>query len=183
MTGYLASNFGRLSEEKSLDDFIDDYFLDYVGENRTLESKSLTADSTGRLVITFVYTVPEFARELDNNLVVKPVSYRFRENPFTREKRVYPIDFDFPYVYHNVVIIGSSRPMVTATLPQQVTSAAPGITYKRLAQFIDGKVQLDAKLTITNDLLEPDAYPEVKKLFEDVAHASQDEVILHMGAQ
>jgi hypothetical protein len=39
---------------------------------------------------------------------------------------------------------------------------------------------LDAKLTITKALIEPELYPQVKKLYDDVAHASHDEVILQI---
>jgi hypothetical protein len=179
-TGYAASNYGRWSEQQTLEDFVDDYFLDKVSENTSVVSQSFTVDSSGRFEISMVYTVPDYARALDNNLVVTPVSYRFRENPFEREKRFYPIDFDFPQTYHNMVVIHSDRPISSATLPQTVTSSAPGISFKRSAQFADGTVMLDAKLTITKALIEPELYPQVKKLYDDVAHASHDEVILQI---
>ncbi len=179
-TGYAASNYGRWSEQQTLEDFVDDYFLDKVSENTSVVSQSFTVDSTGRFAVSFVYTVPDYARALDNNLVVTPVSYRFRESPFEREKRFYPIDFDFPQTYHNMVVIHSDKPISSATLPQAVTSSAPGLSYKRSAQFADGTVMLDAKLTITKALIEPELYPQVKKLFEDVAHASHDEVIIQV---
>lgn len=179
-TGYAASNYGRWSEQQTLEDFVDDYFLDKVSENTSVVSQSFTVDSTGRFEVSFVYTVPDYARALDNNLVVTPVSYRLRENPFEREKRFYPIDFDFPQTYHNMVVIHADKPISSATLPQTVTSSAPGLSFKRSAQIADGTVMLDAKLTITKALIEPELYPQVKRLFEDVAHASHDEVIIQV---
>jgi hypothetical protein len=80
-------------------------------------------------------------------------------------------------------MIHSDRPIADATLPQTVTSTIPGIAFKRMSQFVDGTVQLDAKLTFAEALFRPNRYAEIKKLFDEVAHAAQDEVILQLGEQ
>jgi transglutaminase-like putative cysteine protease len=179
--GYFAPTYGELHDETTPEDFVKKYFISKIDENGTLLSNQFTVDSLGRCKLDAVYTLKNLVRELDNNLVLKPISYRFRENPFTKDKRYFPIDFEFAQTYHNIMSIHSDRPIKSAALPPDVNVQINGATYRWGAVFENGAVLIDAKLVLTQPIYAPTQYSEIKQLFESVAKAQQSEIVLTLG--
>jgi transglutaminase-like putative cysteine protease len=180
--GYYAPTYGELHEETTPEDFVKKYFISKIDENGELISNQFAVDSLGRCRLDAVYTLKNLVRQLDNNLILKPISYRFRENPFTKEKRYFPIDFEFAQTYHNVMAIHSDRPVLSATLPPDVNVQIDGASFRWAAVFENGVVRVDAKLVLTKPIYPPSQYADIKQLFESMAKAQQSEIVLVLGS-
>ncbi len=180
-SGYFAPNIGELHEASTPEDFLKQNFLDQIEPAAAITSNQFEIDSLSRCKLTAVYTLKNLVRQLDSNLVLKPISYRFRDNPFTAEKRFYPIDFKFAQTYHNIMVVRSDRNIKTATLPPDIDLKIDGAHFVRVSQLTDGVVRVESKLTMTKDAYPPGEYAEVKKLFEAIEQAQKDEFVLTTG--
>lgn len=180
-SGYFAPSMGELHEASTPEDFLKKNFLDQIDPSAAIVSNEFEIDSLSRCKLNAVYTLKNLVRQLDSNLVLKPISFRFRENPFTAEKRYYPIDFKFAQTYHNIMVVRSDRTIKAATLPPDVDLTVDGAHYVRISQLTDGVVRVESKLTLTRDVYPQGEYAEVKKLFETIERAQQDEFVLTTG--
>lgn len=174
LSGYFAPEYSASAEEKATNDFVKEYFLDKLGAPYTLDTADVILDSAGKCLVKAHYTLPDYARLLDSILTVRPVSFRFRTTPFTKQRRSIPVDFNYPFTYHNIVTIASDRPINSAVLPPDTTFQIDGATYRRVSQFSDGQVTIDSRLIVSTPTFSPLVYPGVKRLFEFVAQVQNE---------
>lgn len=174
LSGYFAPEYGASAEEKAGNDFVKEYFLDRLGVPFTLDTVEVTLDSAGKCLVMAKYSLPDYTCLLDSVLTIKPVSFRYRTTPFPKERRSIPVDFNYPFTYHNVVTITSDRPISSAVLPPDTTFQIDGATYRRASQFTDGQVMIDSRLVVTTPTFSPLVYPGVRRLFEFIAQAQNE---------
>ncbi len=174
LSGYFAPEYGASAEEKAQNDFVKEYFLDRLDAPYTLDTAAVTLDSAGKCLIMTKYTLPDYTRLLDSVLTIKPVSFRYRTTPFKKQRRTIPVDFNYPFTYHNIVTITSDRTVNSAILPPDTTFQIDGATYRRASQFTDGQVTIDSRLVVTTPTYSPLLYPGVRRLFEFIAQSQNE---------
>jgi hypothetical protein len=124
------------------------------------------------------YKLDNYARRLDKNLLVKPVCYHFRENPFKSRKRSFPVDFNYPFVYQNTVEIYSNDSLESYSVPQPLTISIPGASFTRNCMYDGAKIIVDSRLAIERPIFLPDLYVQLRDFFTKVASAADEEVVL-----
>ncbi|MFZ1685401.1 MAG: DUF3857 and transglutaminase domain-containing protein [Candidatus Zixiibacteriota bacterium] len=179
--GYFAPNYGEFHEAETPEEFLRQYFLNKIDEHAVIDSNRFSIDSTGHCVLEASYSLKDYARLLDNNLALRPICYRFRENPFVAPKRQFPIDFDFKQKYTNVITVHSDKKVTTAQLPPKVEVTTDGASYSRVSFLENETVRIVATLKLEKEIYSPFRYGDMKKLFESVAKAQQDDIILTLG--
>lgn len=178
LSGYFAPDYGAEAEASGLTDFVKDYYLDRLGVPCTLDTALIEKESTGKCLVSFTYSLPEYTRQLDSMLAVKPVNFRFRTTPFTKPRRTIPVDFNYPFTYHNIVTVTSDLPLSSAVLPPDTVFQIDGASYRRATQFGDGELKFDSRLAISTPVFSPIMYPGIRRLFEFTAQAQSEEAMV-----
>ncbi|MEW6050540.1 MAG: DUF3857 domain-containing protein [Candidatus Zixiibacteriota bacterium] len=178
MTGYFVPQYGELLDQQAPDEFVKKYFLSKASDDAELDSNSFSTNDAGNLTVEATYSLPGYARRLDNNTLIRPPTFYFAENPFKRERRSFPVDFNFPFTYHNVVRVSSATGATSSTLPRDTIMEIPGISFQRASVFENGTAVVDTRLIVTEPVFEPGRYRELRRFFDEVAKAQAEEVIL-----
>ncbi len=176
-TGYYAARYSDYYSKLEAEQFVKERFLDRSGVDYSLESYHCELDSLERFVVTAVFTTDDMTTELDNNVLVKPVCFSFRHNPFESEKRFFPIDFLYPFTYKNVVeynFYGSPRDF---SLPKNIAHKMDGASFYRACALTDSSIFVRTELKIKKPLFGPGRYRDVRGLFDIMQVASEDEVV------
>jgi len=179
--GYYASLYGNRHEINDPVDFVEDYFLDKLDMEYILGEHECVLDSTHEFVLKMDYTSDEIVEQLDNNLIVKIVSYGFRDNPFKSEKRFFPVDFQYPFTYRNVMKVVVDGEVQESVLPEDLTYSCSGATFERKTTVQDSVVVVDSKLIIEKPQFLPNLYNQLRKFFDEVSLSSEDELAFVMA--
>jgi len=174
--GYYASLYGRRYEDNDPDDFIKDYFVDRIGLDMTVGDYKCLLDTAHEFVMTVDYSSDDIAEVLDNNLLVKLISFAYRDNPFKSLKRFFPVDFQYPFTYRNVMEVVVDGDVQQSVLPEDITLFCGGATFERKSSVVDSVVVIDSKLIIEKPQFLPNQYTELRDFFDKVALSSEDEL-------
>ncbi len=181
-TGYYASEFSEMYEGTPEEEFVKERFVEPLNVAYSLDRYECGLDSSGRFVSRIDFSSEELAEKLDNNLVIKPVCYCFRENPFKSEKRFFPVDFQYPREYRRIVKILLPDNVESVQLPVDTTISMTGAIFERKSSGADSCVTITSTVTIQQPLFNPVHYPQLRRFFSSVALASEDELIAVLGA-
>jgi hypothetical protein len=128
------------------------------------------------------YTSDDLAELLDNNLIVKTVRYVFRENPFKRQRRFFPVDFQYQLTYRNVMEVAVDGEIEESVLPEDLTCSCGGATFDRKTAVRGPLVVVESKLVIDKPQFLPTSYASLREFFDKVALSSQDELAFVLAA-
>lgn len=181
-TGYYASEYASNYEGKKPDEFIDEYYIDRLKINCDIGNYCCEKDSLERFLVRLDYSTDDMVDRLDNNFLIKPVSYAYRNNPFKSEKRFFPVDFSYPFVYRNEVDIYYRDTVEQCLLPDDIVIAIEGASFERQSRMSDSCVTVISTLTVQNPQIPPQQYGELRRLFERIAQATEDEVTAIMAS-
>jgi hypothetical protein len=177
MGGYFSPEYAELADSLSKTDFFKKYFLDELNATYTLDTVDISSDSTGKFITVAKYTLNDFVTDHDNNMMLNLVNFRFRSNPFTKAERLFPIDFNFPFIYQNTVFIQSNKPFVSVTVPPDTVFQIKGASFTRLSKSTDTLIQIDNRLTMSNATYSQLAYSTIKQFFELISEMQLSNVV------
>ncbi|MEA2030377.1 MAG: DUF3857 domain-containing protein [candidate division Zixibacteria bacterium] len=172
--GYPAVSYGQYYEQHEPDEFIE-YLLD-EDEKVELKSHSVELDSTGRFTIETVYNIEGLIREIEGNFLVEVPNFQFDSNPFKSARRFFPVDFGFPFGYHNTVNIHVNDSNMSVILPEDIVLDGNGLKYVRQSRSIGNAVTVESKLSINRPLFNVDEYDRIRKFFKRVEKTTDDPV-------
>ncbi len=178
LTGYFADEYGPEFEKEAAKDFIKENFLDKLGLTCNIDTTLLDNADHENLKIYMAYTIDDLVKRLDNNSALNVIQYMFHDNPFRSEKRFFPVDFNYPFVYQNMIHISFEDSIVSVTLPDPLTIQTPGISFSRHCMFDGSGIAIGSVLTLEKVLFPPGAYPDLRKFFSRVASSTEDQIII-----
>ena len=181
--GYFASSYGERWDNKQPDEFVKDYFLDKLDVAYNMDTPKFRQDSLGMLELDVTYSLNDYVRRLDNNMVLRPVQYYFRENPFKSEKRFFPVDFNFPFVYQNVVQMTFANDVVSEELPEPLTYEIPGASYSRTCMFDGRNIIIQSQLSVDNPYFPQQSYSRLRDFFIQATAAVEDEIVVSVASE
>jgi len=180
--GYYASNYGKRYERATPEDFVKENFLSNLNTEYQLGQYECRLDSADSFVMTVDYTAPDLVNRLDNNLVIQPVGYAFRNNPFESKRRFFPVDFNYPFTYKNVVNIHLTDSVRQYILPVDTVITIPGASFTRACRQAGGAATVTTTLIIEKPEFLPAAYAQLRNFFDQVARAGEDDVTAVLSA-
>lgn len=176
--GYYASEFAESFDKNTLEEFIEKYFRDRIDGICAISDSSCYLDSNNVFVMNFDYETDDIVRKLDTDMSIKPVTLSFDKNPFKSERRFFPVDFNFPFIYQNVVHIKFAQTPTEIYMPDDIKKEIGGAAYYRVSKYENGVVEIMQQLVIDKPLFRPGSYVQLKALFEEFAQSTEDEVAL-----
>ena len=175
-SGYWATMYGRRYDQKEPEEFAEEYFIDRLPSECNLGSHNCILDTTSEFVATIDFTAQDLVVALDNNLLIKPVSYAYRQNPFKSEKRFFPVDFMYPFTYHNITEIILLDSAIEYQPVPDLSFEISGASFVRQTEITDSSLIVGSKMVIEKALFAPSAYNHLRGFFDKVAQCSEDEV-------
>lgn len=177
-TGYYASEYAGLAERLEPDEFVRRCYTNGVNLTCDLEDISIARDSLDRLIVTFAYVSEDWTESFDGNLIVKPLRYSFRANPFKTDRRFTPVDFAYPFTNMAITEIHSSFDPVLAELPPDTTFESAGVYYERSSVATEDGITVKSTFQVSNPIIRQGSYMSLKFFFDKLAAASVEEVVL-----
>ncbi len=181
--GYDAIYFGEELEENKLKELVEDDFLERLDCDFVYDSSAVKHSESDEILLDFCYTLDEYMRALDTMIVIKPMQFRFTENPFENEKRFFPVDFSYPLFYQSICEITFNENISVLDLPKPVSLDMAGVTFSKNCMFDGSKVLINCQLTIDKPVFPPQTYQKLRKIFIDMASTSEDEVVFVNSAK
>lgn len=181
MTGLYAADIARRFDRTTPEEYVKERYLERLGIQYMLDSLSAVLDSGATLRVNLAYTSSDLAQLLDDNILVKMVGYAWQENPFPRESRTYPIDFNYPFVYENTVEISSELPVTLFKLPPDSTINLGDAFLKRKSRTTETGAVVSWLLSIRHPEFGVKTYPELRELFVQLALWDDDEAMVVLG--
>lgn len=174
LSGYYAAEFAQMFEKSTPEAFLKKHFMGRLGINWNLGEFDCALDTMKRFIVNADFTSDELVERLDNHLIIHPVSFEYRDNPFKSEHRFFPVDFNRTFTYHNIVEIFVADSVVEYILPKDFTSAIRGAKLVRQSVVQDSSVIIAVRLDITDPQFPPSRYNELRSFFELLAQTDQD---------
>ncbi len=178
LEGYLAALYASEYDESDPEKFVKDYFLDDLETSYELLSNNFEFDSTGSAVLSFAYTLDDYAVQVDNNTLLTPVRFFFRENPFKKTKRFFPIDFNYPRRYSSMIEISADSAFSEYTLPEAEQLSIPGGGFSCNCMYDGTKIVVLSNLSIDKPIFPQALYEPTRDFFNKVASSSRANVAL-----
>lgn len=181
--GYFAVDYGERHDSKAETDFAKDYFLGKLNQVYEIDTVIFRHDTVDQFTMDLYYTLPEAGKRLEEFLSMKPLQYYFRENPFKSEKRSFPVDFNYPFVFENIVQIALEEGMGPQNLPDPVEIKITDASFTRNCMYDGNNIIILSRLAVDKPAFPPGSYRPLRELFQKVAAAVEDDLILTVASE
>ena len=104
-------------------------------------------------------------------------------NPFTREKREYPVDFGCPHKTSYVFLIDIPDGYAVESVPQNVSLALPDNagTFKYTVSQAGGKIAVNCILSLSKTFFVMSEYPDLREFYARVVAKEAEKIVLKKG--
>jgi hypothetical protein len=176
--GYYAAEYADRWDRRSPDDFIETYFAKRLCDNPTVGLYDCSVDSANCFTVALDFTTDELAEYFENTIVLNNLRYAFRENPFSKPRRFFPVDFTYPFVYQSIFEVHAADSTGQITLPDPVTYSIDGASVEVTSFVQDGFPVISTKLMIERPVFSPGEYDALRDLFARFAETTNEEVAI-----
>lgn len=177
-TGYTAARYAEWYDSESPIDFFEDYYARGLGPSTKVVEHSCGRDSLDDLIARVVMTTSDLVENLEGNLIVKPATFTFRENPFESSERDLPVDFVHPSTFITVTEILPSTVPESFILPSDTSFQINGAMFTRRCASTGSSAVIETVLSIGKSVFSQGDYSLVREFFAQVAAAQHAEVAL-----
>lgn len=164
-------------KEKYIEDAIED------NKNYNISDYSIAnLDDLSKPVIEKYSLNPEdYLQEMGDIILMKPVLYpNFKENPFKKDKRDFPIDFKYPQNYAHTVVIEIPEGYVFDEIPKNLRLATPdrALLLTVIYSVNGNKLSMQMKINIKKTMFLASRYDEIKSFFENVVAKENEQIVI-----
>ncbi|MCP4569636.1 MAG: DUF3857 and transglutaminase domain-containing protein [FCB group bacterium] len=155
--------------EKLFGDVDFDYEVKDISIVRELEQDRIKC----KLVMQF----PSFCENINDNYLFSPFSLSLFKNPFTSSRRVFPVDFRFPFknrVRHQILL---PEGMLVHEVPDDIDHKSRGLKYTRACMAQGNLINIKEELDITNSIFHPSDYGMLKGVFDAIITFNEDQIL------
>jgi hypothetical protein len=161
------------------------FIMDHVLDNFTdisLDSFEIFIDEQNKsnpMVVSLEYRIDHFADVIGDKIYFSPaLLHRLTENVFQREKRTYPIDYNYPRINLENVIFTLPAGYEVIELPENVRYSIRGHQFDRVTQLKSDRLHYSRQLYISETLYDPSYYETIQEFYAAIVNTDQDQIIL-----
>jgi len=180
LTYYQAKNFRELNKDKK-DDFSSekvedtDFLKLFNAEVKDISNPELP------LLISYDFKYDSGIDVIENEMFINPLLYlSLDENPFIENERLYPIDFEYPYVTNVKVNLQIPADYQVEELPENrsfvLRDGLGSLNFNVLSNT--NSIQVSLSLNINKQLIDPSYYDGIKQLFVEITNISKSKIVL-----
>lgn len=179
LRGYPAFDEREEMEKENFKKYIEDKVKE-LADNAEVDTVyySLTDSTTGQMKININYTLPEYADlSQDMSYLRIPMFTNTEKNPFTRKERNFPVDFKYKIYSSEKVKFILPEGISVSEKPERSKEEIPECTYRRTYFSGDNYIECSRSYNLKSNIVMPKYYGEIRKLYEEMASADQEEVV------
>lgn len=177
MGGYMGAKLAQSAEKYTSEEFIEKRFLDKLNIDYDLDDHKAYLNDAGEFVVEMNYSSSDLTSQLDANLVISQTTMAFKSNPFYKPKRFFPVDFQFPFVYTNIVEIHPPAGVSEFELPNDLEINFLANSFVRQSDYRNSIVYVVQMLTIEGPTISEHNYSGLREFFGSVVLACEDPVL------
>lgn len=149
-----------------------------INKDTLIHVKEISKPLVEKSFVTFKNQVIQ----LDSLSYLYMVPERMTENPFKLKKRLYPVDFIYPYTKSDIIVIKIPADYQIVKLPQSVRYDLPNHSGSFFFQAgADGnRISIVYRININKPVFYITEYPVLKNFFTRAIHKEAEPVILKM---
>lgn len=180
LTYYYAKNFRESNKDKK-----EDYSSERVEDTDFLrifntEVKDI-ANPELPIMMSYEFQYDSGIEVIGDEIFVNPLLYlSLDENPFIENERLYPIDFEYPYVTNIKINLQLPSDYEVLELPEEryfvLRDGIGSLHFNVLSKANTIQVSLDLK--INKQLVDPEYYDGIKQLFVELTNISKSRIVL-----
>jgi Domain of Unknown Function with PDB structure (DUF3857) len=131
------------------------------------------------LVATFAVKIPNWASSTGRRVLFPAGIFAAQErHAFESADRIHPIYFDYPYRSLDDLAIELPREWQTIAVPQPRTQKGNSIVYSMKIEDQQKIVRITRQLDVDIFILEPAAYPGLRRFFQLIRSSDEDQIVL-----
>jgi hypothetical protein len=176
--GYYAADYSDRYQQRTPEEFNEDLFIGKLNVDFDLVTLECGRDSTDCFTMSAVYSTEDLVTQLDDNFLVTPPVFTYQSNPFKSDKRFFPVDFTFPFLYTNEVSIQFDGAVGKCILPDNMQVQINGATFLRECTLNDSCAVVKTAFELSRAEFHPRQYDELKDFFDQMTVATTDQVAI-----
>ena len=131
------------------------------------------------LTIEVHYQVPNYAQVVDDMIYLCPVLMNRREaNPFKRETRNFPVEYNYTLTSSEDVEIAITEGYQVVETPNPVTLGMPGLKFITNCAAATNKIQYKRHFSTNKLVFGMNQYVDLRNSFERIVNADQCQVVI-----
>ena len=180
--------YSALKEREELDgktkeqikDFVKDKISDF-SEDAVLDTfYYANMDSIKKpLELNIKYTLPNYLSEAAGLVYfTAPFYTAISKNPFVREKRLFPIDYDYKETVQEKVEMDLPKDFTPNDIPQSIGGSIKELSFTKFNSTIGNKIDSERDFILHQRKIPFNHYKELKKLYDKIVTSDQEQIIL-----
>jgi hypothetical protein len=179
--GYNAYQLRKMIEENGMDKVLENK----KKENSEWEISSWKIgpekDPSKPLVEKVTCTIDGKVEDMGDIFILNPlINPEWKENPFRKEKRTYPVDFVAPHSKRVILSYQIPEGYTIEEMPHSVRLTTPDkmIVYTYAAKAQGNRIQVLSSLTIRKALFTQDEYQALRSFFAEVLAKQAEQIVI-----
>ncbi len=182
LTDYYAYDFRIRKLEEGDDQYLEEFANEHGGMEVISYDRKQAYDITKPLMEEIAFELPGQASVAGDQLFFNPLFFNtMEENPFKRESRSFPVDFNYPRQKKVMMFITLPEGYAVTHLPEPARMLLPNklgsFSYMVMDQG-NGKLLLKYDMRIDNPVIGPEYYPSLKEFYKNIILKHAEKVVL-----
>ena len=161
------------------------YIKESIEDNKEFNITDFNFENLNNLskpvIKKYIASPDDYLQEMDDIILFKPILFpNFKENPFKKDKRTFPIDFTYPRNYAHTVIIQLPQGYEFDEIPKNVRMASPDRSlFLSVIYSVEGNIlSMMMKYNIAASMFITERYEEVRTFFDNVVAKENEQIII-----
>ncbi len=165
---------------KDLDEFLSGK-IEKINSEAVLDSFSYSdVDSLKKpLVLDLYYHIPEFLEEMDSlSFFTLPLLTGKSENIFVRNKRYFPVDFDFETTFSEKVEISMADCYQLNELPERSNTKMSSLFFSKIYFKLENTIECNRSFKLRRTRFPVIEYTKLRQIYDIMVNSDQDQIVV-----
>lgn len=181
---YNSYNYDAFKDQKKWDEGEDNFksYLATIYQNTQYkELKTKFDEKNKNFSYSFDFQTDEIAQNVNDKIIIEPlVLLQPKTNPFTKESRIYPIQFENKLMYSNKISLQIPENYQVENLPKdlKLTNPEKTISYQIIFKNIGNTLTIQTQFKVDKEIYSADTNYIFKTIFEQIITKESEKIIL-----
>lgn len=131
------------------------------------------------LEVQIEYRIQNYAQVVGDMIYCpSALLHQLKSNPFKREKRYFPVEFNYGFASEETVDLALPPEFEVVELPEVQTVASLGLRFRSACDADSNGVQFQRTFSVNRVFYTPAQYPRLRNAYSQIASADQGQVVL-----
>jgi hypothetical protein len=177
--GYEAVSKRHNFEDEDPEKYLKDWFSDRFA-NVEIDSFNISGQDNldAPLILDVNYRVPDFAQIAGDKVYLSaPWFSSYSQNPFKKEKRIYPVEYNNLFSVEERVILTLPEEFSITEIPHGKRLDMKGVTFALSCMPSDNKLVYTRRFFLEKSTFETEEYEKLRNFYTDVQNSDQSQLV------